>query len=72
MKNTLVITLMMISTSAWAAKDCNELKNEIATKLDAKGVKNYDLQIVDKAEPTDLKIVGTCEGGTKKITYLRK
>ena len=64
--------MVAISTSAWAAKDCNELKNEIAAKLDAKGVKNYDLQIVDKDQQTDLKIVGSCEGGTKKITYVRK
>ena len=72
MKQIFLLTLMMMSTSVWAAKDCNELVIEIKAKLDAKGVKNYDLQIVDKAQQTDLKIVGTCEGGTKKITYVRK
>lgn len=73
MKQIFLISLMITtSTSVWAAKDCNELVTEIKAKLDAKGVKNYDLQIVDKAQPTDLKIVGTCEGGTKKITYVRK
>lgn len=72
MKKVMIMSLlMMMSTSAWAAKDCNELVTEIKAKLDAKGVKNYDLQIVDKAQPTELKIVGTCEGGTKKITYIR-
>ena len=73
MKQIFLVTVMIVmSTSAWAAKDCNELVTEIKAKLDAKGVKNYDLQIVDKAQQTDLKIVGTCEGGTKKITYVRK
>lgn len=68
----LVFLMSIISTTTWAAKDCNELVSEIKTKLDAKGVVNYDLQIVDKDQQTDLKIVGTCAGGTKKITYLRK
>lgn len=72
MKKIFLISLVMMSSSAWAGKDCNELVTEIKAKLDAKGVKNYDLQIVDKDQQTDLKIVGTCEGGTKKITYVRK
>ena len=54
------------------AKPCEELKSEIATKLDAKGVKAYSLDIVAKdQEVTDGKAVGTCEGGTKKIIYRR-
>ena len=73
MKQIFIMTLIITtSTSLWAAKDCNELVTEIKVKIDAKGVKNYDLQIVDKAQPTELKIVGTCESGTKKITYVRK
>jgi hypothetical protein len=67
-----IFFISVISTSVWAAKDCNELLNEIKSKLDAKGVKNYDLQIVDKSQTTDLKIVGTCGGDQKKITYIRK
>jgi uncharacterized protein DUF1161 len=51
-------------------KACEELKSEIAAKLDAKGVKSYSLDIVEKdKEVTDGKAVGTCEGGTKKIVY---
>jgi len=51
-------------------KACEELKSEIAAKLDAKGVKSYTLDIVAKdQEVTDGKAVGTCEGGTKKIVY---
>jgi hypothetical protein len=52
------------------SKPCEELKTEIAQKLDAKGVKGYSLEIVDKdKEVTDGKAVGTCEAGSKKIIY---
>jgi hypothetical protein len=55
---------------AQAAKPCEELKTEIAAKLDAKGVKGYSLDIVAKdADAADGKVVGNCEGGTKKIVY---
>jgi hypothetical protein len=57
---------------AQAAKPCEELKSEIASKLDAKGVKSYSLEIVPKdQEVADGKVVGGCEGGTKKIVYRR-
>ena len=61
-----------VCSSAQARKPCEELKSEIAAKLDAKGVKDYSLDIVDMdAEVTDGKVVGTCDGGTKKIIYKR-
>lgn len=58
------------ATAAPGPKACEELKSEIAAKLDAKGVKSYSLDIVAKdQEVTEGKVVGTCEGGTKKIVY---
>jgi hypothetical protein len=56
---------------AQTAKPCEELKDEIAKKLDAKGVKGYTLEIVAKDKDAEGKIVGTCDGGTKKILYNR-
>ncbi len=56
---------------AQAAKPCEELKSEIASKLDAKGVKSYSLEIVAKDQDAEGKVVGSCEGGTKKIVYRR-
>jgi hypothetical protein len=56
---------------AQVAKPCEELKSEIATKLDAKGVKSYSLEIVAKDQDAEGKVVGSCEGGTKKIMYRR-
>lgn len=52
-----------------AAKPCEELKSEIAKKMDANGVKSYSLDIVEKDKDAQGKVVGTCDGGTKKIVY---
>jgi hypothetical protein len=56
---------------AFAAKPCEELKTEIAAKLDAKGVKSYQLEIVPNADVKEQTVVGSCDGGAKKITYKR-
>lgn len=73
MKNVILIAgLSLMSITAFAApKPCEELKGEIAAKLDAKGVKNYELTIVANDAVGDQKVVGSCDGGTKKITYKR-
>ena len=52
-------------------KSCDDLKAEIAKKLDAKGVVGYTLDVVDKGKEGDGKVVGGCEGGTKSILYTR-
>jgi hypothetical protein len=55
------------------AKSCDELKTEIAAKIEANGVKSYDLTITKNDEvKTEDKVVGSCGGGTMKIVYLRK
>ena len=66
--------VIALSGSAFAAgsKPCADLKTEIDAKLQAKGVKNYTLEIVPANEVKDQKVVGSCDGGTKKITYIRK
>ena len=64
------VLLVPACSYAQAPKPCEELKTEIAAKLDAKNVKGYSLDIVDKdKDVTDGKAVGTCEGGSKKIIY---
>jgi len=54
-----------------ARKSCDDLKAEISKKLDAKGVVGYTLERVDKGKEGDAKVVGTCDGGTKSLTYTR-
>jgi len=54
-----------------ARKSCDDLKAEIAKKLEAKGVTSYTLDVVDKGKEGDGKVVGGCDGGTKSIVYSR-
>jgi len=71
MKKLMVaLGLLSLAGGAFAAgKPCEELKSEIAAKLDAKGVSGYSLEIVDRGTATDGKVVGKCEGGAKEIIY---
>jgi hypothetical protein len=66
-----VLLFASLSASAQAAKPCEELKAEIAKKMDANHVKSYTLDIVDKDKDAEGKVVGTCDGATKKIVYQR-
>ncbi len=88
------VLLSLVASPALAQKkDCEELKGEIAKKIEANGVKDYTLDVVpakdgteaktdakadtrdakgDKADAKEGKVVGTCDGGAKKITYVRK
>ena len=52
-------------------KSCDELKAEIEAKIKAKSVKTYTLDIVPAAEVKDGNVVGSCDGGAKKIVYKR-
>ena len=70
MKNLmLAFVLSALVVPAWAKKSCDELKTEIAAKMEARGVKGAQLEIVATEAVKDQKVVGSCEGGTKKITY---
>jgi len=74
-------TLLLLSTTALllttqaalaAPKPCDELKAEIAAKLDEKGVKGYEIAAVENDKVGDAKVIGSCDGGTRKLTYVRK
>ena len=57
-------------TAAWAQKkDCNELKTEIEAKIKKNGVDKFTLDIVEADKQAEGKVVGTCDGGAKKIVY---
>ncbi|MFJ9990928.1 DUF1161 domain-containing protein [Pseudomonas putida] len=61
----------LLATSALAAvKPCEELKAEIEAKIQAAGVPSYTLEIVPNSEVSDPNmVVGSCDGGTRKIIY---
>jgi len=73
MKTLMAIgVVLMLATPAFAAKPCDELKAEIEAKLKAKGVEGYSLEIVANDDVKDQTVVGSCDGGTKKIVYKRE
>jgi hypothetical protein len=65
-----VVVAMGLSGPAWAQKkDCAELKGEIEAKIKKNGVDKFNLDVVDANAQAEGKVVGTCEGGAKKIVY---
>jgi len=71
-KTAFALLLALAVTPALAQrKDCNDLKGEIETKIKNNGVKEFTLTVVDADAKEDGKVVGTCDGGTKKIVYKR-
>ncbi|MGE0358784.1 MAG: DUF1161 domain-containing protein [Burkholderiales bacterium] len=73
MNKTVVLACLLAFAAmpALARKSCEELKGEIEEKLKAKGVKSWTLEIVAKDEEKEGRVVGTCDGGTKKLVYRR-
>lgn len=74
-KTCLMLPLLYLAAQASAAdlrKPCDELAREIAAKIEANGVKAYTLDTVDASAVVDGQhIVGSCEGGTRRIAYSR-
>ncbi len=66
-----VLLAFALSPALAQKKSCDELKGEIEAKLKEKGVTGYTLDIVASADVKDAKVVGSCDGGTKKIVYKR-
>ena len=66
------MVLLLAAPAYGAGKPCDELKSEIDAKLKEKKVEGYTLEVVDSAAVKDQKVVGSCEGGTKKIVYTRE
>lgn len=70
----LIVAMLVLGVSgaAWAQrKSCEDLKSQIEAKLKAKGVEKYTLDIVTADNARDGKVVGSCDGGTKRIVYKR-
>jgi hypothetical protein len=70
-KIVVAVGLLAVAFSVYAQKPCDELKAEIDAKMQAKGVKGYTLDVIATDQVKDEKVVGSCEGGTKKIIYKR-
>lgn len=67
-----VICLASATGAMAAAKPCEQLKDEIEAKIQARNVTSYTLEIVNTSDVHDQNmVVGTCAGGTRKIIYQR-
>ena len=65
---------MLLADGAQAqGSTCDSFKAKLAERIEATGVREYSLEIVAPGSPTprDGKVVGTCEGGARKIVYRR-
>ena len=65
----LVLGLGLSGSALSQVKPCEELKAEIDAKIKKNGVSKFTLDIVDANAQSDGKVVGTCDGGAKKIVY---
>ena len=66
-----VVGLAVAGPALAQRKECGELKGEIEAKIKKNGVEKFSLDVVEKDAQSDGKVVGTCDGGTKKIVYKR-
>lgn len=76
MKYLMLIAALILAASPalGARKPCEELKSEIEAKIRKNGVKVFTLGIVTNDEAkavTDGQVVGSCDGGTRKIVFRR-
>ncbi len=75
MRNGLTLLALFAATlpavAADGPKPCDELRAEIAAKIDARGVPRYTLEVVAPDAVGERKVVGSCEGGSQRIVYLR-
>ena len=71
----LIVAMLVVGLSgaAWAQqrKPCEELKAEIDAKIRKNGIESFTLDIVAKDAQAEGKVVGTCDGQTRKIVYKR-
>jgi hypothetical protein len=68
----LAMLLAVSAPSHAAIKSCEDLKTEIEAKLKDHKVETYTLEVVDADKAGSGKVVGSCEGGKKKIVYAKK
>jgi hypothetical protein len=71
MRTILALAFGLAALPAFAGTPCDEVKAKIEAKLEKKGVKNYTLDVVDAKDTKEGRVVGTCDGNTRKIVYNR-
>lgn len=68
-KLPLVAFVLLAACGAGRALTCDELKAQIAHKIDSAGVARYSLAVTEAGREAPGRQVGICENGTRKIMY---
>jgi hypothetical protein len=74
LNKTLALSALLAAAAsplAHAGTPCSDIQAKIEAEFKSKGVTAYTLSAVPADQVGDGKVVGTCEGGTKKIVYRR-
>jgi hypothetical protein len=71
LSHTVALLLCCTALPSSAKTTCESVIAQIEAKLAAKAVTKYTLLIIGKDEATELRVVGSCDGGAKKIVYKR-
>ena len=83
--NRLLLLVCLFGFSVSAMATCDEVRAQITSKLEAKGIKEYTLEIRpiknekddpaapgnETAKKKDGKVIGTCDDDKKEIVYKR-
>ena len=64
----LVATLFAAAGHAHAVS-CEELRASVEAKIQSKGVKSFNVTVVEAGSSVPGQVVGTCERGAKKLVY---
>jgi|OpeIllAssembly_1097287.scaffolds.fasta_scaffold147719_2 hypothetical protein len=70
LKNGVLVALLLASTAS-PASTCEELRSQIEAKIKAKGVASFSVAVVDAGASAPGSVVGTCDGGARKIVYVQ-
>jgi hypothetical protein len=66
-----IAALFSLSAASAFATSCDEVKSQVDAKIKGHGVKTYTLDVVAADDVKAQKVVGSCEGGKKKVVYKR-
>ena len=69
LRPVLTVAALFLASSASLANNCAAIRSQIESKIEASGVTNFSLSVVEAGASTTGRVVGTCDLGTKKIVY---
>ena len=74
MTRFLLAALLVLTGATVLAQDdqtCDQIRRELETKMRAAGEKDFYLDVVPAGKVGNLRVVGSCDDGKKRIVYRR-